>query len=139
MLKQVMMDVFLLRQFTTDGVVDLTVNLQWDDVDTNTSNSLGVSISFPFVAVSGCTNTSADNYDPSATEDDGSCTFGGGLLTGLSYEVVAVDPLGTGQNTYRLYADFSSTDVEVTAVYGTDTNAMAHDFIWCRRISITML
>ncbi|MDA0981238.1 MAG: hypothetical protein O2852_07790 [Bacteroidetes bacterium] len=111
----------LIGQFTTDGVVDLTVNLQWDDVDTNTSNSLGVSISFPFVAVSGCTNTSADNYDPSATEDDGSCTFGGGLLSGLSYEVVAVNPLGTGQNTYRLYADFSSPDVEVTAVYGTDS------------------
>jgi len=57
----------LIGQFTTDGVVSLTVNLQWDDVDTNTSNSQGVSISFPFVAVSGCTSASADNYDSSAT------------------------------------------------------------------------
>jgi hypothetical protein len=111
----------LIGQFTTDGVVNLTLNLQWDDAATNTSNSEGISISFPFVAVPGCTNTSADNYDPSATEDDGSCTFGGGLLTGLSYELVAANPLGTGQNTYRLYADFSSPDVEVTAVYGIDS------------------
>ena len=136
----------LIGQFTTDGIVNLTVNLQWDDVDANTSNTEGTSISFPFVAVpgctdataenynpsateddgsctfaSGCTNESADNYDAAAVEDDGSCTFGGGLLTGLSYEVVAVNPLGTGQNTYRLYADFSSPDTEVTAVYGTDT------------------
>jgi hypothetical protein len=136
----------LIGQFTTDGIVNLTVNLQWDDAGANTSNTEGISISFPFVAVpgctdataenynpsateddgsctfaSGCTNTSADNYDAAAVEDDGSCTFGGGLLTGLSYEVVAVDPLGTGQNTYRLYADFSSADTEVTAVYGTDS------------------
>ena len=37
----------LIGQFTTDGVVDLTVNLQWDDVDHNTSNSLGVFYLFP--------------------------------------------------------------------------------------------
>ena len=136
----------LIGQFTTDGVVNLTVNLQWDDVDANTTNSLGISISFPFVEVSGCTNAtaenynplateedgsctfasgctnaSADNYDAAAIEDDGSCTFGGGLLTGLSYEVVAVNPIGTGQNTYRLYADFSSPNIEVTAIYGTDS------------------
>jgi len=136
----------LIAQFTTDGIVNLTLNLQWDDVDANTSNSEGISISFPIVAVpgctnataenynpaateddgsctfaSGCTNASADNYDAAAVEDDGSCTYGGGLLSGLSYEVVAVNPLGTGQNTYRLYADFSSSDAEVTAVYGTDS------------------
>ena len=34
---------------------------------------------------------------------------------------MAVDPLGTGADTYRIYANFSSNDVEVTAVYGTDT------------------
>ena len=38
----------------------------------------------------------------------------------LSYEHVA-DPLGTGEDTYRIYANFSTNDVEVTAVYGTDT------------------
>ncbi|MGY8917884.1 MAG: hypothetical protein ACKVJ6_06385, partial [Flavobacteriales bacterium] len=111
----------LIGQFTTDGVVSLTVNLQWDDVNTNTSNNEGVSISFPVVALAGCTNPLADNYDFAATEDDGSCVYGGGLLSGLSYETVAVNPMGDGQNTYRLYAEFTSPDVEVTAVYGTDT------------------
>ena len=74
-----------------------------------------------FCHIPGCTNPGADNYAPEANENDGSCTFGGGLCTGLSYEVVAVDPLGTGANTYRIYANFSSADVEVTAMYGTDT------------------
>jgi hypothetical protein len=67
-------------------------------------------------------NPAAENYDPSALFDDGSCTWGDGLCTGLSYEEVAADPLGTGATTYRLYANFVSNDVEVTAVYGTDTN-----------------
>ena len=112
----------LIGQFTTDGVVNLTVNLQWDDVDTNTSNTEGVSVSFPFVAQPGCNNPSADNYDSSATEDDGSCVFGDGLCTGLSYEVVSSNPLGTGAATYRLYANFIDAAAEVTAVYGTDSN-----------------
>ena len=75
---------------------------------------------FPEVPVPGCTSETADNYNPAANEDDGSCIFAG-LCTGLSYELVAVDPLGTDADTYRIYANFSSNDVELTAVYGTDT------------------
>ena len=71
--------------------------------------------------IPGCTNPNADNYNPFANEDDGSCTFGGGLSTGLSYDVVSADPLGTGKTTYRIYGNFSSDDLEVTAMYGTDT------------------
>ena len=70
----------LIGQFTTDGGVDLTMNFQWDDADGNTFNAEGLDISFG----PGCTNPSADNFSPSATEDDGSCTFAGGLCTGLS-------------------------------------------------------
>jgi len=69
----------------------------------------------------GCMDPSADNYDPSAENDNGSCTWGDGLCSGLSYEVVDANPLATGQTTYRLYANFVSSDVEVTAVYGTDS------------------
>ena len=111
----------LIGQFTTDGVVNLTMNFQWDDESTNTFQAEGVSIVFPEVPVPGCTNPNADNYNDLANEDDGSCTFGGGLSTGLSYDVVSSDPLGTGETTYRIYANFSSNDVEVTAMYGTDT------------------
>ena len=73
------------------------------------------------MTVTGCTNDNADNFNPIANEDDGSCTFGGGLSTGLSYDVVSADPLGTGETTYRIYANFSSNDVELIAMYGTDT------------------
>jgi len=111
----------LIGQFTTDGVVNLTLNFQWDDEATNTYQEEGVSITFPEVPIPGCTNPNADNYNASANEDDGSCTFGGGLSSGLSYDVVSADPLGTGETTYRIYANFSSNDVEVTAMYGTDT------------------
>ena len=111
----------LIGQFTTDGVVNLTMNFQWDDEATNTFNAEGISIVFPEVPVPGCTNPAADNYDSEANEDDGSCTYGGGLCTGLSYDVVSADPFGTGESTYRIYANFSSNDVEATALYGTDT------------------
>ena len=110
----------LVGQFTTDGVVNMTLNFQWDDAASNTFNAEGYSLVFPEVPVPGCTSETADNYNPVANEDDGSCIFAG-LCTGLSYELVAVDPIGTGEDTYRIYANFSSNDVEVTAVYGTDT------------------
>ena len=111
----------LVGQFTTDGVVNLTLNFQWDNANSDTFNEEGISIVFPEVPVPGCTNPAADNYNPLANEDDGSCTFAGGLCTGLSYDVVAADPLGTGETTYRIYANFTTNDVEVTAMYGTDS------------------
>ncbi len=45
---------------------------------------------------------------------------GDGLSTGLSYEIVSSDPLGTGATTYRLYANLTAEAAEVTAAYGTD-------------------
>ena len=110
----------LVGQFTTDGVVNLTLNFQWDDETSETFNADGVSIVFPEVPTPGCTSATADNYNPLANEDDGSCVFAG-ACTGLSYELVAADPLGTGQDTYRIFANFNTNDVEVTSVYGTDT------------------
>ena len=64
----------LIGQFTTDGVVNLTLNFQWDDETSDTFNNEGISIVFPEVPVPGCTNPAADNYNPLANEDDGSCT-----------------------------------------------------------------
>jgi uncharacterized protein (TIGR02145 family) len=45
---------------------------------------------------------------------------GDGLCTGLSYEVVSSDPLGTGATTFRLFANLTADANEVTAMYGTD-------------------
>ena len=69
--------------------------------------------------VAGCTSTSAVNYNETATDDDGTCTWADGLFTGLSYELVGHD-LVEGASTYRLYANFSGDDIQVTACYGTD-------------------
>ena len=83
---------------------------------------------------SGCMNPDAENYDASALYDDGSCSWGDGLCTGLSYEVVSSDPLGTGATTYRLYANLTADAAEVTAAYGTDTTPWSIDFNCCRWI-----
>ena len=91
----------LIGQFTTDGVVNLTMNFQWDDETSATFNNEGISIVFPEVPVPGYC-PAADNYNPVANEDDGSCTYGGGICTGLSYDLVATDPLSTGESTYHL-------------------------------------
>lgn len=68
----------------------------------------------------GCTSETADNYDADATTDNGTCTWGNGLIEGLSYEVYAEDGIA-GYTTYRVYADFSESDLEVVAAFGYDT------------------
>ena len=70
--------------------------------------------------VFGCTASGADNFNPEATTDNGSCTWAGGIVTGLAYEEVMVNGV-PGTTTYRIYAEFASTDVDVIALYGTDT------------------
>ena len=69
--------------------------------------------------VEGCTSTSATNFEPEATDDDGSCVWADGFFLGLSVEQIAVDSI-PGAKTFRVYADFSSDDVEIAAVFGTD-------------------
>ena len=71
--------------------------------------------------VFGCTSETADNYDPEALTDNGTCVWLDGLVESLSYEVYAEDGI-SGMTTYRLYANFASDDVEVTAVYGTEAS-----------------
>jgi hypothetical protein len=68
--------------------------------------------------VEGCMSSSATNYNSSATNDDGSCTWAFGLFQGLSYERVAVNGVA-GTSTYRVYADFGSDAVQVIAAYGS--------------------
>ena len=66
----------LVAQLTTDGVVTVVLNVQYDDVNGNTSSEIGLTATFPEVA-SGCTDSAACNYDGEAVADDGSCYFTG--------------------------------------------------------------
>ena len=66
----------------------------------------------------GCASASASNYDPLATNDDGSCVWGDGSFLGLTYEVVG-DSTVEGNSTYRVYAQFdTNADVDMTALFG---------------------
>lgn len=67
----------LIGQFTTTGDISGFVNVQVfvDGVQANSDFGVGFPFSSVEGAVFGCTNEDADNYDPAATVDDGSCIF----------------------------------------------------------------
>lgn len=64
----------LVGQFTTDGIVDLTINLQYRSADGSNKQAIGQSLTFP-VVTPGCIDPGACNYNPLADFDDGSCDF----------------------------------------------------------------
>ena len=66
----------LVAQLTTDGVVTVVMNFQYDDEAGNSYNTDGLTITFPEVAM-GCTDDAACNYDAMAEANDGSCAYPG--------------------------------------------------------------
>ena len=78
----------LIAQLTTDGILDLVVNVQYDDADGNTSNLDGLTLIYPELP-SGCMDDSACNYDATAEISDGSCVFPGdasvAVVTGVTW------------------------------------------------------
>jgi hypothetical protein len=74
--------------------------------------------------IEGCASASALNFNPAATNDDGSCVWGNGTFQGLTYEVVndhsnPSSPLfGTGRVTYRVYAQFDDTEMDLVKLFG---------------------
>ncbi|MFT5183457.1 MAG: PKD repeat protein [Flavobacteriales bacterium] len=64
----------LLTQLTTDGVVDLTFNLQYRAQDGSEPAVSGEFLTFPSL-INGCMDTTASNFDSTANTDDGTCTF----------------------------------------------------------------
>ena len=65
----------LLGQFTTTGELSGFINLMGQDANGNEWTESNIPIPSMQVEVLGCTTQSACNYDASATDDDGSCTF----------------------------------------------------------------
>jgi hypothetical protein len=66
----------LVAQLTTDGIITVVLNAQYDDASGNTSTAIGLTATFPELAA-GCTDATACNYDGDAEADDGSCFFPG--------------------------------------------------------------
>lgn len=64
----------LIGQFTTAGVVDLLLNLQYRSSDGSNKQATGQTLTFP-VVTAGCTDQGACNYNALADFDDGSCDF----------------------------------------------------------------
>ena len=70
--------------------------------------------------IAGCTDPDAVNYNPDATDDDGSCTDEEpGSFTELTYELVEYNSVGT-MDTYRVYANFTDPGDQLVAVFGHD-------------------
>ena len=66
----------LVAQLTSDGIITVVLNAQYDDANGNTSAAIGLTATFPELVV-GCTDATACNYDADAEADDGSCVFPG--------------------------------------------------------------
>jgi hypothetical protein len=113
----------LLAQITTNGDLDIQLNVQWRDALNNNNLTLTQTLIQPFI-LPGCIDPNADNYDLNATEDDGSCTYPAPSYDGLSFELVASDAV-IGFDTYRVYANFTNPLDQVVAVYGQDVNPLS--------------
>ena len=112
----------LLAQVTTDGTVDALINLQIRDENNESIEIEGLSLTFPQVEVTGtgCTDSAASNYDPEALLDDGTCDYPEPSYAGLSYELIAENEPETGLRTFRVYANFTNPNDQLTAVFAQD-------------------
>lgn len=116
----------LLAQVTTDGSTDAKFNLQIRDENDESVEIEGLTITFPQVEVvgAGCTDPDAENYDSTAVLDNGTCTYPEPSYAGLSYEMIAENEPQEGMRTFRVYANFTNPNDQLTAVFAQDGNPM---------------
>ena len=114
----------LVAQFTTDGVISGTLNFQLflnGDVDTDIRPTVSFSsegMESSLFSYCGCTQEGAENYDPNAVHDDGSCLSGPGCTyaNAANYDVNAGYGDGSCQfsgctvDYYRNYTTYATVD-----------------------------
>ena len=116
----------LVAQVTTNGTVTARFNFQLQTSDGTTWNADGVELVFPVAETpQGCTDPEALNYDPDALLDDGSCAYPGPSYSGLSYELVSENLPVAGQRTFRVYANFTNPNDQLTAVFAQSGNPLS--------------
>jgi hypothetical protein len=111
----------LLGQFVSTGSIELVLNIQWKP-GPGLSSVLSPGLTLVLSPTGGgCTSESALNYDPSATQDNGSCQWPSPSFSGLSYSVhaAATDSLPA---TYRIYAQFENPNEGLSNWFGTPSS-----------------
>ncbi len=84
--------------------------------------------------IAGCQDTTACNYDASATDSDGSCDYCScGQLTGMSPYSLTVEEHAVngipGHTTYRLYVNMEDPNDYLNGVYGESPGAVSEPFV----------
>ena len=112
---------------TTDDGSCYYIDDEYYDCDGNCYNDLDGDGVCDGNEVAGCTDPEAVNYNPDATDDDGSCTDEEpGSFTELTYELVGYNTVGT-METYRVYANFTDPTDQLVAVFGYDEYPLQAD------------
>ena len=75
--------------------------------------------------VPGCDDALAENFDPNATDNDGSCTYLPASFDGLIAEPYQLNSTESGTHTFRVYAQFSNPNDQLISVFGTAQNPLS--------------
>ena len=75
--------------------------------------------------IPGCDDPLADNYDSSATDNDGTCVYMPASFDGLVAEAYQLNSVEQGTHTFRVYAQFSNPNDQLISVFGTAANPLS--------------